>query len=83
MALTHVWYHSTRAVVCHRDGQRCLLLRVADLRQKEAPLIACSAKLYLLHEHTTLEGEVLPYHCEPLALYDVRRLNGWQRFRPL
>eukprot|EP00045_Choanoeca_perplexa_P004958 m.42065 g.42065 ORF g.42065 m.42065 type:complete len:386 (-) comp12852_c0_seq7:51-1208(-) len=61
---------STRAVVCHRDGQRCLLIRIADLRQKEAPLIACSAKLYLLHEHVTAEGEVISYNCQPLDLLD-------------
>lgn len=62
---------SSRAVICNRDGQRCLLLRVADMRQKESPLLACIAKLYLTYEHVTTEGEVIPYHTKSLELLNV------------
>eukprot|EP00730_Choanoeca_flexa_P013196 TRINITY_DN5059_c0_g1_i1.p1 TRINITY_DN5059_c0_g1~~TRINITY_DN5059_c0_g1_i1.p1 ORF type:complete len:400 (+),score=75.90 TRINITY_DN5059_c0_g1_i1:95-1294(+) len=59
---------STRAVVSNRDGSPHLLIRVADMRQKESPLIDCQAKLYMLSEYMTSEGEVLPYHCQSLEI---------------
>eukprot|EP00117_Sycon_ciliatum_P045607 scpid45263/ scgid32765/ G protein-activated inward rectifier potassium channel 2; Inward rectifier K(+) channel Kir3.2; Potassium channel, inwardly rectifying subfamily J member 6 len=63
---------STHGGICRRDGQLCLLWRVADLRTRSM----CEAHLraYCYRSQTTLEGEQLDWECRELDLgYDTGR----------
>lgn len=47
-----------------------LIIRVADMRT-HAPLVATFCKLLLMREHTTKEGEYVPFFIEQLNLNEV------------
>eukprot|EP00049_Salpingoeca_infusionum_P022972 m.9745 g.9745 ORF g.9745 m.9745 type:complete len:740 (+) comp5488_c0_seq1:398-2617(+) len=59
---------SHTAVVCSRDGQKCLMVRVGDMRQQRSTIVNCSARLLLLSSHVTQEGEVIPFYQQELDL---------------
>lgn len=60
---------SRNCVICQRDGQLCLLLRVGDMREK-SHLINSSIRLYLIHSKHTQEGEVLSPYLHELPVRD-------------
>eukprot|EP00055_Hartaetosiga_balthica_P013956 m.74123 g.74123 ORF g.74123 m.74123 type:complete len:481 (-) comp8440_c0_seq1:2711-4153(-) len=62
---------SKKAVVCRRDGENYLLIRIGDMRQRDAPLVQCETKLLLITSKTTAEGERLPYSIQKLEVDSV------------
>ncbi|CAG0924329.1 unnamed protein product, partial [Notodromas monacha] len=56
---------SKRAVVCQRDGQMALLMRVGDMRKSH--IIEAHVRVQMIRRRVTAEGEVIPY--------DQRELN--------
>lgn len=50
---------SRRAVVCLRDDQLCLLIRVGDTRKGR--LTEVNIRLQLIKDHVTKEGELIQY----------------------
>lgn len=70
---------SRRAVITERDGKKCFLIRVADLRKK-TPLVGVLSRMYLIQDYTTAEGEKIPFHTTELSLSNVRR--NWLHPQP-
>lgn len=55
------------ALIGERDGERQLMIRVGDMR-KRGGLTAVEAKLFMVFEHTTTEGEYIPFHAAKLEV---------------
>ena len=71
---------SRHAVVCQRDGDLCILLRIGDMRKSH--IIQARAKCYLVRRRETKEGEVLPLYQTPISLTtgtipDGKMLLAW------
>ena len=57
---------SKNAVICERDGVRCLVFRVGDMRRTH---LACvSIRAILIHKHVTSEHEEIPYYQDHLKV---------------
>ncbi|CAK9290460.1 unnamed protein product [Gordionus sp. m RMFG-2023] len=57
---------SRNAVICTRDGQLCLLVRIGDMRKSH--IIDARTRAYLFRKKVTLEGEVIPLHPHHMSL---------------
>ena len=57
---------SKNAVVCRRDGQLCLLLRIGDMRKSH--IVEAHMHAILVRMRTTQEGEVVPLYQQPLKI---------------
>lgn len=55
------------AVITHRNGKPCLMVRVGDRRYKSS-LISNMCRMYMLSEETTSEKEYIPYNPVELEL---------------
>ena len=54
----------------YRDSKLCLMFRLGDLRIN-APFADSHVRLILLYDHTTAEGEVIPFQQQRLVLGDA------------
>lgn len=61
------------ATICQRDGQLCLLFRVADLRQQQQ--INSKVEAFLCTEKKSKEGEVIHESREMLKLVEEGKVN--------
>lgn len=50
---------SKASVICDRNGRRCLMFRVGDMRQNH--MISVNIRAILIDRHTTKEGEEIPF----------------------
>jgi potassium inwardly-rectifying channel subfamily J len=50
---------SKKAVMCKRDGQMTLMIRVGDMRKSH--IIEAHVRVQLIRRRVTAEGEVIPY----------------------
>ncbi|CAK9290593.1 unnamed protein product [Gordionus sp. m RMFG-2023] len=55
---------SKKAVICTRDGQLCLCVRIGDMRTSH--MIGAHTKSYMFRKKITLEGEVI--HLKPYVI---------------
>ena len=62
----HTIMFSKVAVICQRDGQYCLLFRVADMRKSH--IVAVTVRATMVRNRITKEGEVLPLCQLPLEV---------------
>lgn len=63
---THTLLISRNAVICERDGNLCLMFRVADMRKTF--LTEASVRALLIRSNKTKEGEVLEPYIEELEI---------------
>jgi len=54
------------------------MIRVGDMR-KRGGLTAVATRMFLLHEHTTSEGEYIPFHATKLEVDEVLSVTSWHR----
>ncbi|XP_067002182.2 ATP-sensitive inward rectifier potassium channel 12-like [Anabrus simplex] len=65
---------SDKAVVCHRDGDLCLMFRVADMRKSH--IIETKMTVLVVCKHLSIEGELISPYRHELAL-DSRFFLLW------
>lgn len=63
---TETLIFSRSAVIARRDGTFSLMCRVGDMRRSH--IIEACAKMYLVRERKTQEGEVIPFNTQELKL---------------
>lgn len=63
---TETLLFSRNAVICHRDGQPCLMFRVGDMRKSH--IIEAHVRAQLIRHKVTREGEQLPFYQQELKV---------------
>ncbi|XP_039754588.1 G protein-activated inward rectifier potassium channel 3 isoform X2 [Pararge aegeria] len=57
---------STKAVICLRDGEFCLLFRVGDIRKSH--ILEAHIRAQIIRKKITREGELLPFYQQELKV---------------
>ncbi|XP_034934047.1 G protein-activated inward rectifier potassium channel 3-like isoform X2 [Chelonus insularis] len=63
---TQTLLFSRNAVICQRDGELCLMFRVADMRKSH--IIGANVRAQLIRSKTTKEGEILAHNQQELQV---------------
>ncbi|XP_035433077.1 G protein-activated inward rectifier potassium channel 3 isoform X2 [Spodoptera frugiperda] len=58
--------YSSKAVICLRDGQLCLMFRVGDMRKSH--IVEAHIRAQIIRRKITREGEVLPFYQQELKV---------------